>query len=77
MDAVTALDYLQSLLAPSAIRPPQLILADEAGSSRGFGSCDDAPLDRLIRKRLDARSRAMRTLMRLLAGLQANFQDSN
>jgi len=73
VDVVAAVDYLLSLLAASATRLPQLVLANEAGPSLRHGSSDDVAFDQLVRRRLDARGSAVRLAMRLLAGLRADF----
>jgi hypothetical protein len=69
VDVVTAADYLLSLLGGPALASTQLVLATEAGTDHGHGSSDDEALDRLTRRRLDARGSAVRLGMRLLAGL--------
>jgi hypothetical protein len=72
VDVVAAVDYLLSLLAASAARPPQLVLASETGLNFGHSSADDAALDQLVRRRLDARGAAVRLGMRLFAGLRGS-----
>ncbi len=72
VDVVTAVDYLLSLLgAPGSLSPP-FVLEAEAGSDRGHGATDSDALDRLNRRRLDARSSAVRLGMRLLAALRSD-----
>src|SRR5262249_17084681 len=71
-DVVTAADYLLSLLSTSAAVSSQLALASEASSNRDSGRSDDDALDRLTRRRLDARGAAVRLGMRLLAGLRSD-----
>jgi len=70
VDVVTAADYLLSLLVAPSFASTSLVLATEAGTDRGHGPSDDEALDRLTRRRLDARSSAVRRAMRLLAGLR-------
>lgn len=72
-DVVTAADYLLSLLGMSAAICPQLVLASEASSDCDPGRSDDDALDRLTRRRLDARGTAVRLGMRLLAGLRSDI----
>jgi len=77
VDIVAGVDYLLSLLASSATRPMQFILADEAGRHLGHSSSNDAAIDQLIRRRLDARGGVVRLMMRLVAGLRAGFTVSS
>jgi len=70
VDVVTATDYLLSLLGGPATTSSQLVLATEVGTDHGHGPSDDEALDRLTRRRLDARGSAVRLGMRLLAELQ-------
>lgn len=77
VDIVAAVDYLLSLLTASATRSVQFILGDEAGPNLGHSSSNDAAIDRLIRRRLDARGGVVRLVMRLVAGLRADFPTSS
>jgi hypothetical protein len=70
-DVVTATDYLLSLLGATAATSPQLVLASEVSCEREHGRSADA-LDRLTRRRLDARGAAVRLGMRLLAALHSD-----
>jgi hypothetical protein len=76
-DVVTAVDYLLSTLgAPIATRS-RLVLAEEVGPERADGRSDEAALDRLTRRRLDARGTTIRLAGRLLTELRsdvANFR---
>lgn len=72
VDVVTATDYLLSLLGAPASLSPRLTLDTDAGSDRGHGATDGDALDRLNRRRLDARSTAVRLGMRLLGALRSD-----
>ena len=72
VDVVTAVDYLISLLGRPSTESPKLVLSDEAGADRGHGVSDEEAADRLTRRRLDARSTAVRLGMRLLSGLRSD-----
>jgi hypothetical protein len=72
VDVVTATDYLLSLLGAPASLSSRLVLDAEAGSDRGHGTADIDALDRLNRRRLDARSTAVRLGMRLLGALRSD-----
>jgi hypothetical protein len=72
VDVVTATDYLLSLLGAPASLSSRLVLDSEAGSDRGHGTADIDALDRLNRRRLDARSTAVRLGMRLLGALRSD-----
>ena len=68
VDVITAAEYLLSLLGAASARSSQLVLAAKR-TLTSVGSADDAALDRLARRRLDARGTAVRLGMRLLIGL--------
>jgi hypothetical protein len=72
VDVVTALDYLLGLLGAPAATSPGLVLDTESGLNRRDGPSDADALDRLQRRRLDARGVAVRLGMRLLAGLRSD-----
>ena len=66
VDVVTAVDYLLSLREASTVASP-LVLSPEPGER---SRSDDEALDRLTRRRLDARGDAVRLGMRLFAELR-------
>jgi hypothetical protein len=76
MDVITAVDYLLSLLSAPAGISRHLALANEAGSCCQHGASDNDAVDRLTRRRLDARAIAVRMGMRLLARLRSESPTS-
>jgi hypothetical protein len=74
VDVVTAADYLLTLLGEPTRTSSRFRLATEAGSGAGRGPSDGEAADHITRRRLDARSTAVRLGMRLLAGLHSDVE---
>lgn len=72
-DVVTAVDYLLCMLGASDATHPRLVLAGETGPCRGQGRLDEDALDRLARRRFDARGIAVRLGMRLFSELKRDL----
>lgn len=70
MDVITAVDYLLSMLSAPASISRHLALTNEAGSCCQHGTSDCDAVERLTRRRLDARAIAVRMGMRLFARLR-------
>lgn len=69
IDAVTAIDYLLSLLDGSVTVSRRFVLASDNDPSLGHRPGCDEDRDWLIRKQLDARGAAVRIGTRLISGL--------
>lgn len=72
-DVVTAVDYLLCTLGSSDATHPRLVLAGDIGPDRGQGRLDEDALDRLARRRLDARGTVVRLGMRLFSELKRDL----
>lgn len=77
VDVITAADYLLSLLETPRSPAPRLVLDAGVDSYRGSGLADSDLMDRLNRRRLDARSTAVRLGMRLLGALYSDIAADN